>query len=403
MIDFSLDETQRQIVQTAREFGREVLQPAEIELDLVATPDDVFNGDKFWEVMSQAFELGFHKMGLREDYGGLGLDATTTALVWEELGRYGCGIAAGLLPGATVSQLITFIAPQNQELVDRYVIPFAEDTTGRKISAWCSSEPNVGSDGSNYKDCSVHHHTTAVKKDGRYVINGTKSNFVSNGSIADVYLCFACVDASQGIPGSGAFVIPRENAGVSAGTALDKIGLRTLNQAPVFYEDVEIPEEYMIFPPGGGYPMLHNSIITVGNLGVGYLAVGLMRAAYEETLRYSRERVQWGKPIIEHELVAQKLLDIYAAIESSRALLWKASWLCKTQFPGDLKMSLTAKINATNLAVKHTSEMVQILAGYGISKEYPIEKYSRDAKLLPIMDGTNETLMLKVVPLLEAS
>jgi alkylation response protein AidB-like acyl-CoA dehydrogenase len=306
-----------------------------------------------------------------------------------------------LLPGATVSQLITFIAPQNKELVERYVIPFAEDTNGRKISAWGSSEPNVGSDGSNYHDTAIHHHTNAVPRNGGWLINGTKSNFVSNGSIADVYLCFACVDASQGIPGSGAFVIPGESAGLSRGTALDKIGLRTLNQAPVFLENVEIPAEYMIFPPGAGYPMLHNSIITVGNLGVGYLAVGLMRAAYEEALKYSRERVQWGKPIIEHQLVAKKLLDIYAAIESSRALLWKASWKSKIQFPGDLKLSLTAKINATNLAVKHTCEMVQILAGYGISKEYPLEKFSRDAKLLPIMDGTNETLMLKAAALLD--
>ena len=396
MVDFNLDETQKQILRTAEEFGREVLRPAEIELDAVAQPDEVFASGRFWDVMGQAFELGFGKMGLKEEFGGLGLDATTTALVWEELGRWGPGFAAGLLPGATVSQLIAFLAPTNKELVERYVIPYAEDTTGRKISAWGSSEPNVGSDGSNYSDPEVRHQTNVELKDGGFVINGTKSNFISNGSIADVYLCFACVDPSMGIKGSGAFIIPAESPGVTHGTALDKIGLRTLNQAPVFFENVEVPAEYLLFPHGEGYPMLHNAIITVGNLGVGYLAVGLMRAAYEEALQYSRERVQWGKPIVEHQLVMKKLFDIYAAIESSRALLWKASWKSATQFPGDLKLSLTAKINATNLAVKHTAEMVQILAGYGISREYPVEKYSRDAKLLPIMDGTNESLMLKV-------
>ena len=395
MVDFSLSDEQRQIVETARAFGREVLQPAEIELDAVAEPDEVFESELFWNVMSQAFDLGFHKMGLGEDFGGLGLDPSTTGMVWEELGRYGAGIAASLLPGAAAQQLIALLAPQNRELVERYVIPYAEDTTGRKISAWGSSEPNVGSDGSNYYDPSVRHHSSAVLKDGRILINGTKSNFISNGGIADVFVVFACMDPSQGLRGSGTFVVPGDAPGLTKGSALDKTGLRTLNQGPVFFEDVEIPENYMIFPPGEDYPTLHNAIITVGNLGVGYLAVGLMRAAFEEALEYAKVRVQWGKPIFEHQLITKKFFDIHAAIESARALLWKASWLCKNNFPGDLKTSLTAKIYATNEAVRHTAEMVQVLAGYGISKEYTLEKYARDAKLLPVMDGTNESLLLK--------
>ncbi len=400
MIDFEQTDIQRQIVQTAREFGGEVLRPAEIELDQVADPQEVFKGDLFWDVLGQAFRLGFHKMGLAEEFGGLGLDPSTTGMVWEELGRCGAGFAASLLPGAAVQQLIALLAPHNRELVERYVLPYAQDETGRKISAWGSSEPNVGSDGSNYYDTKVRHHTSAVKRGDRYVINGTKSNFVSNGGIADVYLVFACVDPSRGLRGSGAFVIPGDAKGVAREKAIDKIGLRTLNQAAVFFDDVEIPEHYMIFPPGEEYPMLHNAIITVGNLGVGYLAVGLMRAAYEEAVAYAKERVQWGKPIFEHQMITKKLFDTFIAIEAARAFLWKASWLCKTSFPGDLKMSLAAKIHATEQAVRHTAEMVQVLGGYGISKEYPLEKYARDATLLPIMDGTNQTLLLKAAALL---
>ena len=395
MVDFSQDETQLQLVATARQFGRQVLQPAEVALDAVSDPDAVFSGERFWDTLGQTFALGFHKMGLAEAYGGLGLDPSTTGMVWEELGRYGPGFAASLLPGAAVHQLIALLAPHNRDLVERYVLPYAEDRTGRKISAWGSSEPNVGSDGSNYYDLSVRHHTSAVKRGDRYVLNGTKSNFVSNGGIADVYLIFACVDPSRGLRGSGAFVVPGDAPGVSRGRALDRIGLRTLNQAPVFFQDVEIPEDYMIFPPGDSYPDLHNAIITVGNLGVGYLAVGLMRAAYEEALAYAKVRVQWGKPIFEHQLVTRRFFDCLTAIETARALLWKASWLCKTRFPGDLRTSLMAKIYATEQAVRHTSEMIQVLAGYGISKEYPLEKYARDAKLLPVMDGTNETLLIK--------
>jgi alkylation response protein AidB-like acyl-CoA dehydrogenase len=400
MIDFARTETQQQFVDTAREYGREVLQPAEIALDRVADPNEVFSRGLFWDALSKAFRLGFHKMGLPENFGGLGLDPSTTGMIWEELARYGAGFTASLLAGAVVQQLIGILAPHNRDLVDRYLTPYAEDETGRRISAWGSSEPEVGSDGSNYYDVKVRHHTRAVRKGNRYVLNGAKSSFISNGGIADVFLVFACVDPSMGLRGSGAFVVPGDAPGVKRGKSLDKVGLRVLNQAPVFLEDVEIPEHYMVFPPGDQYPMLHNAIITVGNLGVGYLALGLMRAAFEETLAYAKVRVQWGKPICEHQLIARKLFEIFTAIESARALLWKASWLCKTGFPGDLRTSLAAKIYATEQAVRHTSEMVQVLGGYGISKEYTLEKYARDAKLLPIMDGTNETLLIKAAALL---
>lgn len=400
MIDFARTETQQQLVDTAREYGREVLQPAEIALDRVPDPNEVFSRGLFWDALSKAFRLGFHKMGLPENFGGLGLDPSTTGMIWEELARYGAGFTASLLAGAVVQQLIGILAPHNRDLVDRYLTPYAEDETGRRISAWGSSEPEVGSDGSNYYDVKVRHHTRAVRNGNRYVLNGAKSSFISNGGIADVFLVFACVDPSMGLRGSGAFVVPGDAPGVKRGKSLDKVGLRVLNQAPVFLEDVEIPEHYMVFPPGDQYPMLHNAIITVGNLGVGYLALGLMRAAFEETLAYAKVRVQWGKPICEHQLIARKLFEIFTAIESARALLWKASWLCKTGFPGDLKTSLAAKIYATEQAVRHTSEMVQVLGGYGISKEYTLEKYARDAKLLPIMDGTNETLLIKAAALL---
>lgn len=395
MPDFSLTDTQREMVETTRSFGKKTLEPAEIELDRIADPEAIFRDKRFWEALSGCFRLGFHKMSMAESYGGLGLDPSTTGLVWEELARYGAGFAATLLPAAIVPQLVTVLCPQNRELVERFVLAFCRDETGRTISAWCSSEPDVGSDGSNYYDLGVRHRTRAFLRRGRYVLSGTKSNFVSNAGIASVYLVFACVDPSRGLRGSGAFVVPADAPGVCREKALDKIGLRVLNQGAVHFEDVEVPEDYMIFPPGEDYPFLHNAIITVGNVGVGYLAVGLMRAAFEQALAYAKERVQWGKPICEHQLVARKLFDAFVAIESARTLLWKASWLAGAGFPGDLKTSLAAKVYATEQAVRHTAEMVQVLAGYGISREYPLEKYARDAKLLPIMDGTNETLLVK--------
>jgi alkylation response protein AidB-like acyl-CoA dehydrogenase len=396
MIDFSLTETQKLLVDTAREFGRDVLEPAEIAIDRMPA-DQAFGSDAYRRAMAGAFELGFHKMTLPEESGGLGLDPQTTGLVWEELARHGVGFAAGLIAGSVVPGLISFLAPHDRAMVDKYVAPFCADTTGTRITAWGSSEPRVGSDGKSYDDLSVHHETTATKRGSVYALNGSKSAFVSNGGIASALAVFACVDRSKGLRGSGLFVIDGDAPGVTRGRAEDRLGLRALNQADLTFVDAELPEGQMIFPPGDGYPMLHHAIMTVGNLGTGYLAVGLMRAAYEEALVYAKERIQGGKPIVRHHLVAKRLFDIHAAIESCRALLWKGSWLAAKSFPGDLKTSVTAKILCTTLAARHTCEMVQVLGGYGITKDYKLEKYMRDAQLLTIMDGTNDTLMLAMM------
>lgn len=396
MIDFSLTDTQKELVGTAHAFGREVLEPAEVAVDKKPA-DQAFQSPEYRRAMAGAFELGFHKMTLPEEYGGLGLDPQTVGLVWEELARYGVGFTAGLVAGSVVPGLISFLASHNKAMVDKYVVPFCSDTTGTKLTGWGSSEPRVGSDGKSYDDLTVHHATTATRNVGGYVLNGSKSAFVSNGGVASALAVFASVDPAKGLRGSGLFVIDGNAPGVTRGRAEDRLGLRALNQADLTFVDAALPEDQLIFPPGDAYPMLHHTIMTVGNLATGYLAVGLMRAAYEEALAYAKERVQGGKPIVKHQLVAKKLFTIRAAIESCRALLWKGSWHAAQSFPGDLKTSLTAKILCSTLAVKHTSEMVQVLGGYGITKDYKLEKYMRDAQLLTIMDGTNDTLMLAMM------
>ncbi len=400
MIDFELTESQKQIVGTAQEFAREVLGPAEVALDKISDPEQVFQGKLYWNCMAQAFELGFHKMAIPEKFGGLGLDPQSTHLVWEEIARWAPGFAAGLIPSGVAPQLICFLTPDRKDLTEKFVAPYCEDKSGKRITSWCSSEPEIGTDGSNYYDPKVHHHTSAAKKGDRYLLTGAKSDFVSNGGVADSYIVFACTNPELGIKGSGTFVVPANAKGLSHGKALDKIGLRVLNQAPVVFDEVEVPGEYLLFPCGELYPMLHNSIITVGNLAVGYLAVGIMRGAYEYALEHSKKRVQWGKPIFQHQLTAAKLFECWQAIESARAFLWKGSWLSKNKFLGDVKTSLAAKVYATNQAVKQTAEMIQVLGGYGISKEYPVEKFARDANLLKIMDGANDILIAKAAAFL---
>lgn len=399
MIDFSPTKDQLEIQTLARKFAREVIRPAEVALDKMADPDAVFSSELFRDTLRQSYELGFHKMGIKEEFGGLGLDPLTTALVWEELAYGGIGIAATLLAAPVVPLFLSILAPGNKKLIEQYVTPYCDDAEAAHITAWGSSEGNIGSDGSNYYDPKVRHETKAVKKENEWVIDGAKSSFVSNGGIADSFLMFANVDPTLGIPGSGIFLVPM-GEGVTRGKAMDKIGMRVLNQADISFDNVSIPSDYILTEPGPMYPMMHNAIKTVGNIGVGYLAVGIMRAAYDEALAYAKERVQFGKPIIEHQAIGFRLFEIYQAIEASRALLWKASW-CLTKNPlGDLKTSAAARVFATNMAMKHTVEMVQILGGYGISKEYTIEKYMRDAKLLQIMDATNEVMTIKGLALL---
>lgn len=399
MIDFSPTKDQLEIQALAKKFAREVIRPAEIALDKMADPDAVFKSDIFWNAIRQAWELGFHKMGIKEEFGGLGLDPLTTALVWEELACGGIGITATLLAAPVAPLFLSILASGKKALIEKYVRPYCENTRAEHISAWGSSEGNIGSDGSNYYDPKVRHETKAVKQENDYVIDGAKSSFVSNAGIADFFLLFANVDPTKGIPGSGIFLVPL-GEGVTRGKAMDKIGMRCLNQADISFDNVRVPADFMLTPPGDMYPMMHNAIKTVGNIGVGYLAVGLMRAALEDTLAYAKERVQFGKPIIQHQAVGFRIFEAFQAIEAARGLLWKASWTLANKPLGDLKLSAAARVFATNMAMKHTVEMVQIFGGYGISKEYTIEKYMRDAKLLQIMDATNEIMTIKGVALM---
>jgi len=399
MIDFSPTPQQIEIQEVARRFAREVLRPAEVALDKIADPDQVFASPTFKDVVAQAFELGFAKMGIREEFGGMGLDPLTTALVWEELAVGGIGITATLLAAPVAPLFVSVLAPDRKDMIERFVRPYCEDRSGTHITAWGSSEGNIGSDGSNYHDPAVHHATRAIREGQDWLIDGEKSSFVSNGGIADLFLVFACVDPSKGIPGSGVFLVPLRE-GVERGKALDKIGMRALNQASVAFDKARIASDFQLVQPGDHYPMIHNAIKTVGNVGVGYLALGLMRAAYEEALAYSRQRVQFGRPIAEHQAIGFRLFECFQAIEAARALLWKASWTLANVPLGDLKLSAAARVFATNMAMKHTVEMVQVLGGYGISREYALEKYMRDAKLLQIMDATNEVMAIKAMALL---
>lgn len=393
MVDFALPEEIEKIRDMTREFAHKELRPAAAELDQIQDPEKAYTSDTMRRVLSRAYEIGFHKLTLGSDVGGLGAPAMTSTIVQEELAVGDAGIASHLL----VAPMIAGSAAAGKDrhpFYGEYLEAFVSDTKGEHSGAWAITEPHHGSDLFQFGQPSIHMEAKAVRDGDDYVISGQKSAFVSNGWMADAFLVMVNLNGGEGMEGTATFAIPGDLPGMSRGKPLNKLGLRSLNQAEVFFDDVRIPREFLLTPGGPAYKMLIERIVTAGNTAVGALAVGVARAAYEEALPYAKERVQGDKVIFEHQVIKMKLFNAFRQIEAARALLWKSSWLLSTGRP-HLPTAIAARTLASDMAMQVTAEMVQVFGGYGISKENPVEKFYRDAKLLQIMDGTNEVVSLR--------
>ncbi len=393
MVDFALPEEVEKIRDMTREFARQELRPAGTELDRMPNPEEAYASDTMRRVLSRAYEVGFHKMNLPKEVGGLGAPPMTGLIVEEEMAVGDAGFASHFLVAPMIAARGAAAGDQHP-FYKEYLDAFVNDTKGEHSGAWAITEPDHGSDLFQFGQPDIHMEAAAVKDGDEYVVNGHKSAFVSNGWMADGLLLMVNMDRSQGMEGTATFAIPGNLPGITRGKPLDKLGLRALNQAEIFFDNVRIAPEFMVLPPGPMYKMMLERIVTGGNTAVGTIAVGVARAAYEEALAYAKQRVQGGKVIFEHDTVKLKLFDAYRQIEAARALLWKSSWLLSTGQP-HLPTAMAARTVASDMAMQVTADMVQIFGGYGISKEHPVEKFYRDAKLLQIMDGTNEVVSLK--------
>jgi alkylation response protein AidB-like acyl-CoA dehydrogenase len=393
MVDFALSEEVEKIRDMTREFARKELRPAATELDRVQEPEEAYASDTMRRVLSRAYEIGFHKMTLPKEVGGLGAPPMTSTIVQEELAVGDAGLASHLLVAPMIAGSAA-TARDRHSFYEEYLDAFVNDTKGEHSGAWAITEPQHGSDLFQFGQPEIHMDARAVKDGDEFVVNGQKSAFVSNGWMADAFLLMVNLNGAEGMEGTATFAIPGDLPGMTRGKPLNKLGLRALNQAEVFFDDVRIPPEFLVLPGGPAYKMLIERIVTGGNTAVGTLAVGVARAAYEEALAYARDRVQGGKVIFEHQAVKLKLFNAYRQIEAARALLWKSSWLLNTGKP-HLPTAMAARTLASDMAMQVTADMVQVFGGYGISKEHPVEKFYRDAKLLQIMDGTNEVVSLK--------
>jgi acyl-CoA dehydrogenase len=367
MIGFDLTQEQIALQDMARKFATNEIRPKAVEYDHASKfPEDIFE---------KAFALGLMSGYIPEEYGGLGLKALDACIIEEELG-WGCsGIATSMTCNGLALTPILVAGTEDQK--KRFVAPFAEKL---QYASFCLTEPGAGSDAGGI--------ATIAKREGdSYIINGRKC-FMTNGSYATQYTVFASTDRSKGHKGLSAFVVPRSLPGVSVGKKEDKMGQRASDTADVLFEDVKVPVENLLGKEGEGFKI---AMITLdyARPTVAAMSVGVARAAFELAMQYSKERVQFGVPIAMNQAIHFLLADMAMDIEAARLLTYKGAWLLD-QGKRNTKESSFAKAFAADLAMRVTTDAVQIYGGYGYMRDYPVEKLMRDAKLLQIYEGTSQ-------------
>lgn len=361
-----LTDEQKELVEMVRNFALKEVKPHVKELDE--------KGEFPKELLKQAFEMGLHCLEIPEEYGGSGLDYQTTAIVFEELAKVDAGYAISLV--TTFVALRSVIAAGNDEqkkLFADIIIPGA-------FGGFCLTEPNSGSDAGSMRG-------TAVREGDEYVINANKC-FVTNGGVADVFVVFASTDRSKGIKGISAFIVERNRAGITVGKHENKMGLRLSNTTDVIFTDVRIPVDHLLGEEGTGFITAMNTL-NVSRAFVGALAVGICQAAIDEAVKYAKERFQFKKPIGQLQAVQMILADMEIQTEAARQLVHHAMVLMDDHKPVIKEGSIT-KTFCGDTVVKVTTDAVQIFGGYGVSKEYPVEKLMRDSKVFQIFEGTNQ-------------
>ncbi|MGB3400981.1 MAG: acyl-CoA dehydrogenase family protein [Candidatus Deferrimicrobiaceae bacterium] len=367
MIGFDLTQEQTALQDMARKFAANEIRPRAVECDHAGTfPEDIFE---------KAFGLGLMSGYIPEEYGGLGMKALDACIIEEEL-AWGCsGIATSMTCNGLALTPILVAGTDDQK--KRFVAPFAEKL---QYASFCLTEPGAGSDAGGIA-------TTAKKEGDSYIINGRKC-FMTNGSYATQYTVFASTDRSKGHKGLSAFVVPRSFPGVSVGKKEDKMGQRASDTADVLFEDVKVPVENLLGKEGEGFKI---AMITLdyARPTVAAMSVGVARAAFELAMQYSKERVQFGVPIAMNQAIHFLLADMAMDIEAARLLTYKGAWLLD-EGKRNTKESSFAKAFAADLAMRVTTDAVQIYGGYGYMRDYPVEKLMRDAKLLQIYEGTSQ-------------
>ncbi len=386
MIDFELTEEQKQLQETCRRFAEKAIKPRAAEIDRIVDPRESFPTD----LIAKGFELGFHRVLVPEQYGGTGGGLVDFSIMMEELAAGDAGVAFSFACTGAISRMIA--ANATPEQCERWLVPLCQDRTGEWTMAFGGTEPSGGTEIFYAEgDPKFGTRTTARRKGDEYVINGSKV-FATNAGRAGLYGCMARTDSTQpNFTSNSIFFFPAHTPGFSVGKIEDKMGHRASSNGELVFSDMRLPVENRLGEEGKGVEMLLHTYH--GNsVGMGSLALGAARAAYEMALAYARERVIWGKPIITYQAVSRMLVNAKLSIETSRLLVRRIAWASDRGIAGDTVPPSLAKIHASETARQVTVDAMQVLGGYGYMKDYPAEKLVRDAMVIPIYDGTNEVL-----------
>jgi alkylation response protein AidB-like acyl-CoA dehydrogenase len=382
-LDFTLTTEQEEIRRLAHEFAENEMRPrASYHDEHEETP---------WEVMRLAHKVGLDSSAaFPAEYGGGGIDFLSELLLSEELAWGDAGIAVSIQGTGLAGAAIVAMGTEAQK---RRYIGMLTDPSELRIGAMGLTEPNSGSD-------ALALETTATRADGGWVLNGTKQ-FCTNGGIADVQVVFATTDRSLGPGGIAGFVIEKGNPGMRQGRKEKKMGVRASHTAQVILEDCFVPEDGRLGAEADGTETGPGALGALLMLEatrplVGAGALGIARAAFEFARDYSLERHAFGKPIAKHEAIAFKLADMATEIDAARLLIWRAGWMIMKGMPFARAEGSMSKLYAGDVAMRVTTEAVQVLGGYGYIKEYPVERFMRDAKIYQIWEGTAEIQRLVI-------
>lgn len=367
-MEFELTEEQIAVQEAARDFTQRELLPGVIERDReMKFPKD--------QVRMMA-ELGFLGMMVNPTYGGGGMDTVSYVLAMEELSKVdsSCSVIMSVNNSLVCWGLETF---GTEEQKQKYLTKLA---SGEWIGSFCLSEPEAGSDATSQR-------TTAIDMGDHYLLNGTK-NWITNGGSSSVHLVIAQTDADKGHRGINALIVETSWPGVVIGAKEDKLGIRASDTHTIMYNDVRVPKSNRIGEDGFGFKFAMK-VLTGGRIGIAAQALGIAAGAYELAVKYAKEREAFGKPIAQHQAIAFKLADMATEIEAARLLVLRAAWM-KDNGMDYTSAAAQAKLFASEVAMKHTVEAVQVHGGYGFVKEYHVERLMRDAKITQIYEGTSE-------------
>lgn len=366
-MDFLLTMEQEEIKHFAKEISKNEIAPYAQKYD---------EEEKFpIELIEKLREVGFVNLAIPEEYGGPGIDKISHALIIEEIAN-GCASVATSIEANSLASYPILIAG-SETLKKKYLQKLTKEG---KFAAFALTEPGAGSDVQSIK-------STAKKYGSEYILNGEKC-FITNASVADFYVVLAKTFDESGDKKYTAFIVDRDSEGVTIGNKEKKLGLRASDTASVIFNDVQVTAENRIGKEGDGLKIFMKGLMHARPM-VGAQAVGIAQAAFEAALQYSKERAQFGKPISNHQAIQFMLADMAMNIEAARLLVHKSASLLQAGKPS-IKHSSFAKCFAADTAMKVVTDAVQIFGGYGFIREYPVEKYFRDAKIMQIYEGTNQ-------------